>query len=66
MDEISYLTLAETIQWMETSVENGVDVTTEEFWSNFMDALMYLRCYGDMLNCMMKIREDKKNGRHKN
>ena len=31
-----------------------------------MDALMYLRCYGDMFERMMEIREDKKNGRHKN
>ena len=62
MDEISYLTLAETIEWMETSVENGVDVTTEEFWSNFMDALMYLRICGDLFDRLYENRQ-KKDGR---
>ena len=64
MDDISYLTLAETIMWMDDCIKCGTELD-EDFWSNFSDALMYLRIYGDTLYQFMENRKkkiEKKNG----
>ena len=55
------LTLAEVIMWMEDCIQSGTELD-ESFWSNFSDALMYLRSYGDLVYQMTKIRKDKSNG----
>ena len=51
------LTLEETIQWMEKCIFEGAD-WDEDFWSNYTDALNYLKKYQHYQNtpsCMCHI-----------
>lgn len=57
------LTLKECIDWMDRSLFDGVNTESEEFWSNFSDVLMYLRCYENLLNQMLTYKEKKSNGK---
>jgi hypothetical protein len=43
------LTLEETVQWMERCISEGAD-WNEDFWSNYVDALNYLKEFQGLLN----------------
>jgi hypothetical protein len=50
------LTLEETVQWMERCISEGAD-WNEDFWSNYVDALHYLKEYRENKSGLEKTKE---------